>query len=138
MPQRAIVDAGPLVSLLNRQETTHEWAKALFDRFPIFYTCDAVLAEACARLRFYRIPEVGVVELVMRGALRVEFDINRAADRLARLMRKYGDQPMDFADACVVQMSEQMRDCVVFTLDREDFTIYRRFEREVIPFESPP
>ena len=52
-------------------------------------------------------------------------------------MRKYDDRPMDFADACIVAMSEQVTDCLVLTLDHDDFSTYRRHEREVIPFLSP-
>src|SRR2546426_6458850 len=42
--------------------------------------------------------------------------------RLAELVKKYADQPMDFADACVVYMTEQTKDCKVITVDRTDFT----------------
>jgi predicted nucleic acid-binding protein len=52
-------------------------------------------------------------------------------------MKKYNNRPMDLADACLVAMSEQFSDCVVVTLDEEDFRVYRRHERQVIPFISP-
>jgi hypothetical protein len=44
---------------------------------------------------------------------------------------------MQLADACLVRMSELTRDCRVFTLDGEDFRVYRRFERQVIPLVAP-
>jgi len=108
-----------------------------FKRFAQFSTCDAVLAEACARLAYYREDPVRVVDLVREADLTVEFRVKPNADRIVRLMRKYRDRPMDFADACIVAMSEQVSDCLVLTLDYEDFSIYRRHEREVIPFLSP-
>jgi hypothetical protein len=37
----------------------------------------------------------------------------------------------------LVAMSEQVTDCLVLTLDHDDFSTYRRHEREVIPFLSP-
>jgi hypothetical protein len=37
----------------------------------------------------------------------------------------------------MVAMSEQVTDCLVLTLDYDDFSTYRRHEREVIPFLSP-
>jgi predicted nucleic acid-binding protein len=52
-------------------------------------------------------------------------------------MQKYGDQPMDFADACLVVMAEQLPDSVIVTLDATDFSVYRRHEREVVPYVSP-
>jgi uncharacterized protein len=137
MPRSVLLDAGPLVAYLREAETHHGWAVEQFKRFTRFSTCDAVLAEACARLAYYEEDPVRVVELVREADLTVSFQVKPNADRIVRLMRKYEDRPMDFADACIVVMSEQARDCVVLTLDSEDFSIYRRHEREVIPFLSP-
>jgi predicted nucleic acid-binding protein len=44
---------------------------------------------------------------------------------------------MDFADACLVYMSEQTKDCRIVTIDRADFTVYRRHGREAIPLMLP-
>jgi uncharacterized protein len=137
MPKSVLLDAGPLVAYLREAETHHTWAVEQFKRFVQFSTCDAVLAEACARLAYYHEDPVRVVELVREANLTVDFRVKPRADRIVRLMRKYRDQPMDFADACIVAMSEQVGDCLVLTLDYEDFSIYRRHEREVIPFLSP-
>jgi len=52
-------------------------------------------------------------------------------------MEKYGDQEMQLADACLVRMSELHRDSRVFTLDKQGFRVYRRFERQVIPLVAP-
>jgi hypothetical protein len=46
-------------------------------------------------------------------------------------------QGMQLADACLVRMSELKRDCRVFTLDRRDFQVYRRFDRQMIPLVAP-
>jgi predicted nucleic acid-binding protein len=40
-------------------------------------------------------------------------------------MRKYRDRPMDLADAALVRVAERDRLRTVFTLDHEDFRIYR-------------
>lgn len=34
-------------------------------------------------------------------------------------------------------MAEETRDVMIYTLDSEDFSIYRRHGREVVPFISP-
>jgi predicted nucleic acid-binding protein len=44
---------------------------------------------------------------------------------------------LDFADACLVVMSEQTKDCRILTIDRADFTVYRRHGREAIPLVLP-
>lgn len=40
-------------------------------------------------------------------------------------MEKYADRPMDYADATLVALAEELNADQVFTLDREDFSIYR-------------
>ena len=51
-------------------------------------------------------------------------------------MRKYRDQPMDLADACLVRMTEIEPRSLVVTTD-EDFKVYRRNGREVVPHVLP-
>ena len=58
--------------------------------------------------------------------------------RVDELLRKYADQEMDLADACIVRMTELMRDSRVVTLDRADFSVYRRNGRDLIPIIAPP
>src|ERR1035437_3329132 len=55
----------------------------------------------------------------------------------AELVRKYADRSMDFADACLVYMSEQTRDCRIVTIDRTDFSVYRWHGRVAIPLLLP-
>ncbi len=50
--------------------------------------------------------------------------------------RKYADQPMSLAEACLVRTAELTDRCQVFTTDR-DFLVYRRKGRHVIPLLSP-
>ena len=78
-----------------------------------------------------------VVELARDGDWDIGFSVKPNADRIVRLMRKYADQPMDFADACLVAMTEQVTDCLVLTLDRQDFSAYCRQERALVPFIAP-
>lgn len=40
-------------------------------------------------------------------------------------MEKYVDKPMDLADASIVVLSEIHRARTIFTLDRNDFSVYR-------------
>ena len=97
------------------------------------FTCDAVLTEAA---HFLRSP-AKLLEAIERGLLVSRFDTQTAAPRLAELVEKYADRSIDFADACLVYMSEQSRDCRVVTIDRADFAVYRRHGREVIPLLLP-
>jgi hypothetical protein len=53
------------------------------------------------------------------------------------LATKYADRPMDLADACIVRMTELTSKCRVWTVDRSDFSTYRRHGKKVIPCEFP-
>ncbi len=45
---------------------------------------------------------------------------------------------MDLADACIVRMTELHRDSQVIAVDRDDFSVYRRNGRGLIPTIAPP
>ena len=45
---------------------------------------------------------------------------------------------MDLADACLVRMTELTRRCKIWTVDRADFSAYRRHGRQIVPCEFPP
>jgi predicted nucleic acid-binding protein len=132
-----LLDTGPLVAALRAPADNDPftlWAAKLLRSLPYpVFTCDAVLTEAA---HFLRSP-AKLLEAVQRGLLVSRFDTQAAAPRLAELVKKYADRSMDFADACLVYMSEQTKDCKVVTIDRADFGVYRRHGREPIPLLLP-
>ena len=132
-----ILDTGPIVAAFRQPEDKDPftpWAAKLIRSLPYpLFTCDAVLTEAAHFLH-----SAGkLMEAVERGLLVSRFDTQAAAPRLRELMKKYAAHPMDFADACLVYMSEQTKDCRIVTIDRADFTVYRRHGREAIPLLLP-
>jgi predicted nucleic acid-binding protein len=92
--------------------------------------------EACARLEYGGFKPHSVIQLVAEDILTLEFSAQANIVRILRLMEKYADRPMDFADACLVAMTEEFSDPMLFTLD-DDFRFYRRHGRDTIPFVSP-
>lgn len=139
MRPTVVVDTGPIVALLDADEARHKWARARFEdlRAPLL-TCEAVLSEASFLLRRAGADPSLPVRLVRRGVLEVAclFDTDGDADALARLMRRYADVPMSFADACLVRIVEKTRDASVMTLD-SGFGIYRQARRRTIPLLAP-
>jgi len=53
-----------------------------------------------------------------------------------KLIEKYSNVPMGFADACLVRMTETFADPIVLATD-EDFRVYRRHSRQVVPCIIP-
>ena len=132
-----VVDTGALVALLDRADFHHDWAVDCFKTLrPALLTCEAVLAETMHLLADLPPSIEGLTRLHRDGILRVEFDFQSQAPVVWRLIRKYRDVPMAFADACVVRMTELQADCTVWTTD-SDFRIYRRHGRQAIPHLSP-
>jgi predicted nucleic acid-binding protein len=133
---REIADTGLIVALLSRNDRHHSWALDAFRKHSPFFTCDAVLVEACS---FFPDP-VGLLRLVLRGDLVIDpdFVLAREWPGILELATKYSDRPMDLADGCIVRMSELTVRCRVWTVDRADFSAYRRNGKLAIPCEFPP
>jgi len=132
-----LVDTGPLVALLDRSDIHHPWAVQCFKqlRAPLF-TCEAVMAETMHLLR--KLPPSLKTLAIWHGEgiFRCSFDFQAQAPACWKLLAKYADTPMDFADACMVRMAEIHPNPRVWTTDT-DFQIYRRNARAVIPLLAP-
>jgi uncharacterized protein len=137
MARRTLIDAGPIVAFLVKSDRWNRWAADQFRKFDGFSTCEAVVAEACARLAYHHKDQSRVLELVDAGVLTLDFSLKASLSRVKNLMEKYRDREMDLADACLVAMTETAEDCKVITTDINDFKIYRRFGRDVIPIVTP-
>ncbi len=81
-------------------------------------------------------PDV-VLALFREGLLRLSFDAGKHLPALSALARRYADRSPDFADLCLIRMSELYPQHVVATVDVADFSVYRRNGREVIPLVTP-
>jgi predicted nucleic acid-binding protein len=135
MAASVLVDAGFLVALLSRRDSNHSWAIAQARRFaPPWRTCDAAMSEA-----FHLLSPRGAPALapqLRRRVLVSAFHLGDAPEDVLKLMQKYADVPMSFADACLVRMTEILPDPILLTTDA-DFRIYRRPSRKTIPCVLP-
>lgn len=122
----ALVDAGPLVAILDRSDPHHSvCVDALRSLQSPLLTVWPVLSEAVYLLSSSWRVQRELLGDVIGGALKVlpldEADVPRMRD----LMEKYRDLPMDLADAALVRVAERERIHNIFTLDRRDFSLYR-------------
>jgi predicted nucleic acid-binding protein len=131
---RIIADSGFLIALLDRLDGFHAWAARIVEVEPPPYrVCEAVCAEVAAVLGS---PEP-MLAMLDRGDLQLDFSLSEELLSVHKLTRKYKDQPMDLADACVVRMSEIHRICKILTVDERDFSVYRRFGNQPLPCIFP-
>jgi predicted nucleic acid-binding protein len=70
------------------------------------------------------------------GAVRIALSIEDHVPELRRLLRKYRDQPMSLADACIVRMAELHEHHAILTFD-SDFLVYRKHTRTPLPLIYP-
>jgi predicted nucleic acid-binding protein len=136
MAASGLVDAGFLVALLSRRDANHRWATAQALRVPPpWMTCEAALSET-----FHLIGGRGtrsLASLLRRGAVLCRYRFADDMDAVLKLLEKYADVPMSFADAFIVRMTETLNDPVLLTTDA-DFRVYRRHGRQIIPCVLPP
>jgi predicted nucleic acid-binding protein len=121
-----LVDAGPLVALLDRSDQHHracvEASRAI--RPPLVSAWPAI-TEAMYLLAGSAEAQDALWDmLATRTVVLASLDL-ADVPRMRELMRKYRDRPMDLADAALVRIAERETIRTVFTVDRGDFEAYR-------------
>ena len=126
MAGELILDTGGLVSLLDRSQSGH----AAFAKFfagwngPVVST-EAVLTEATHLLGRVAGGPAACVRFFLEGGAVLVPSTPASLRRCRDLMDRYRDQPMDFADATLVVLAEDMKTQLILTTDGRDFGIYR-------------
>ncbi|HEY5298723.1 MAG TPA: PIN domain-containing protein [Verrucomicrobiae bacterium] len=134
---KILLDAGPLIGYLNRKDQFHEWSVESWSALTApLWTCEAVLSEVIFNLHSEQMPLDSILHYLESGIIRVDFSMEENLSDILQLLRKYADQPMSLADACLVRMAELNAHCQIFTTDK-DFLVYHRKGRSVIPLLAP-
>ena len=131
---RGIADTGLLVALVNSRDVHHTWAVRVAEQVaePLL-TCEPVLAETAFHLGNVEL----ILEMVSEEFVALAFDCNDHLPQLMALAKRYTDRRPDLADLCLIRMSELFPNHSIITVD-QDFRVYRRNKREVIPLICPP
>ncbi len=126
MAGELLLDTGALISLLDRSQSRHADYVSFFERWrgPVVST-EAVLTEATHLLG--RVPggRQACCDFFLDGGAVLVPSSPASLRRCRELIQVYRDLPMDFADATLVVLAEELRTRIVFTTDRRDFGIYR-------------
>lgn len=86
---------------------------------------EAVLTEATHLLAGVPGGRTACVDFFLSGGALLVPSSSTSLQRVRRLLDKYADLPMDFADATLVALAEELDCTVVLTTDRTDFSVYR-------------
>jgi predicted nucleic acid-binding protein len=122
-----LLDTGPLVAYLDANDAAHAVVAACLEAFRgQLCTTSAVITEAMYFISIDRRGPTLLAEFVDASNMQV-YDCAQPAQvrEAALLMKKYSDTPMDFADATLVLLAEQLNVLNVVTLDRRGFSTYR-------------
>ena len=121
-----LVDAGPMVALLDQGDPRHADCvaalKTLGDRL---VTVWPAFTEAMYLLGSTWRGQKALWSRLETGALALAPLDEDDAPRMRELMEKYRDLPMDLADAALVRVAEREDVTRIFTLDRRHFSVYR-------------
>jgi uncharacterized protein len=135
-----LVDAGPLVALLDRADPDHSACVTALQRLrdPLITVWPA-FTEAMYLLRGSWLGQKALWSRLETDALALAPLDESDAPRMRELMEKYRDTPMDLADAALVRVAERDSVIQIFTLDRTHFSVYRPGRRRrfsIIPVQQ--
>lgn len=137
MPVEVILDTGALVSLLDRSQRDHGACRAVYEGLEgNLVTTEAVVTESCHLLARVANGIERCLEFVLEAGVVVVPCTSESLRRALVLVRKYRDAPMDYADATLVALAEELGVNRIFTLDHRGFAVYRLHGRggfQVLP-----
>jgi predicted nucleic acid-binding protein len=121
-----LLDTGAFVALVDRDEKLHDDCIAELEKWTgHVVTTEAVLTETLYLVGpDWRAQKI-CLEFILRGAFQLVPSSAKSLHRVAALMERYRNVPMDFADGTLVALGEELETDNVFTLDRRGFSVYR-------------
>jgi predicted nucleic acid-binding protein len=126
MASELLLDTGALVSLLDRSQTHHRRCAEFFAGWRgVVVSTEAVLTEATHLLGRAPSGRELCLEFFLAGGATLVPSSLATLRRCRELLEKYADLPMDYADATLVMLAEELGTDLVFTTDRRDFEFYR-------------
>ena len=125
MPNATLVDAGPLIALLNPRDQDHARCVAFLQSYTgSLITTWPVITEASHMLSPSVNAQIALLKWIERGALEVRHTDVHAVQRIIVYTEKYRDRPMDLADASLVTLAIETSVIDIISID-SDFDIYR-------------
>lgn len=123
-----LTDTGPLIAFVNKNDPNHRRCLDTAKRLP---AGPLVTTWPCFTEAMYLVFQAGGYPAQAElwrwrtaGRLSLHDLTGEEVDRMAALMEKYKDRPMDLADASLIAAAERLGLRRIFTLD-SDFYIYR-------------
>jgi uncharacterized protein len=120
-----LVDTGVLIALLDRRDPNHQRCVTAAQQLP---NAPLITTWCCLTEAMYFMGKIGgftaqqgLWTLLLSKRILLQ---TPKETRMAELMEKYQDTPMDLADASLVALAEKLETTQILTLD-SDFYVYR-------------
>jgi uncharacterized protein len=128
---RALVDTGFLVALVDRQDACHAWAAATAKILPgPWLTCEACISESYHLLgQIAPAESLKMLAMLECGALISQHLLPEQLDAVQAEAARYHGRPVNFADACLIALSDAAPRLPIVTVDKADFAVYLRGRR---------
>lgn len=125
--KRWLLDTGPLVAYVDAGDPSHEIVVDCLDEFTgRLFTTGAVVTEAMHLVAEHPLGPDILVDFLVTSATQISEAMRPAQlQAAAALLKKYADTPMDFADATLVLLADEVQVPQILTLDRRGFSAYR-------------
>lgn len=137
MADNLLLDTGALVSLLDRSQRDHQTCVRYFEAWEgSVVSSEAVLTEATHLLGGLPGGRRACLDFFLAGGAVLVPPTSASLRRARELIEQYTNLPMDYADATLVVLAEEIETDLVFTTDRKDFSVYRIRGRQ--PFRLVP
>ncbi len=122
-----LIDTGPLIAMVDKADPFHSRCVSAFRSLK----ASPLTTWPCLTEAFYMLGELRgwkgqktLLSFLTRGSIHIHPATESEISRIAELMEKYKDTPMDFSDASLVVLAELTGLRKIFTLD-SDFYLYR-------------
>jgi len=126
-----LLDTGGLISLLDRSQRRHAEFLAFFEGWTgEVVSTEAVLTEATHLLGRISGGVIACLDFFLQGGAILLPSGTATLHRARELMQKYQNLPMDYADATLVVLAEDLDTGLILTTDLRDFSTYRRHDRK--------
>lgn len=132
-----LIDTGPLIALVKSDDQHHVACTEALKTIDLpIGTVWPVLTEAMYLSAGVSRAQEGIWEMILRGTVQIVPIGLDDVPRIRELMERYSNRPMDLADAALIRVAEREGIRRFFTVDRNDFSVYRlhgRIRPSILP-----
>jgi predicted nucleic acid-binding protein len=138
LSEPVLIDTSAFTASFNPDDPRHADCAAQFQQLPLgkSYTCWPVVTEAVYMARRFPHQQQQFLDAIAKGDFQLLELTDVDVKGIQAVLRKYSDQEVDLADACLVHLAMRERINIIVTLDRRHFHVYRGFGGK--PFQLLP